>query len=158
MKALSLYPYYAMKILRGYKTIECRTWQTKYRGDLLICAGARETEGCISRHAVCVVNLRDIQRLQPGECEAAAILPEDYRPYYGWRIEDIRLIEPFPVRGRMSLFNVDHEVRVLCDINREREKAEAVFKNYYLPLIDPDGAESWKAVYGDAAFFFSKNS
>ena len=37
VKALSIYPEPVMDIFMGDKTIEYRTWQTDYRGDLLIC-------------------------------------------------------------------------------------------------------------------------
>ena len=40
MKALSIQNPYAHIILCGEKTIENRTWKTKYRGDLLICSSA----------------------------------------------------------------------------------------------------------------------
>ena len=34
MRTLSIKPYYATKILLGEKTIEVRSWQTPYRGDI----------------------------------------------------------------------------------------------------------------------------
>ncbi len=40
MKALSIKQPWAHYIASGQKTIETRTWETKYRGPLLICAGA----------------------------------------------------------------------------------------------------------------------
>lgn len=40
MKALSVQPYWATSILQKTKTVECRTWKTDYRGDLLICASS----------------------------------------------------------------------------------------------------------------------
>lgn len=42
MKALSIDPEYAMKIARGEKTIECRSWTTKYHGDIVICSSAKK--------------------------------------------------------------------------------------------------------------------
>jgi len=38
MHALSVKQSFASLIARGRKTKETRTWKTKYRGDLLICA------------------------------------------------------------------------------------------------------------------------
>ena len=40
MKALSVKPPYATQILMFMKTVECRSWKTDYRGDLLICASS----------------------------------------------------------------------------------------------------------------------
>lgn len=44
MKALSLNADFAMLVLLGKKTIECRTWRTNYRGDILICANAKKNQ------------------------------------------------------------------------------------------------------------------
>ena len=55
MKALSIHPEYAMNIVKGLKTVEVRTWTTKYRGDLLICATTKKGKGLISGHALGVV-------------------------------------------------------------------------------------------------------
>ncbi|GAH18321.1 unnamed protein product, partial [marine sediment metagenome] len=38
MRAISIKSPWWQKILSGEKTIETRTWRTKYRGDILICA------------------------------------------------------------------------------------------------------------------------
>ena len=37
MKAISIDSDYAALIAAGEKTVECRTWKTNYRGELLIC-------------------------------------------------------------------------------------------------------------------------
>ena len=42
MKALSIHPIYAMCIVTGQKTVECRSWTTSYRGDILICSTAKK--------------------------------------------------------------------------------------------------------------------
>ena len=61
MKALSIYPEPVMEIFLGYKTIEYRTWQTDYRGDLLICAGSKKQPGYVNGYAYFVVPLLDIR-------------------------------------------------------------------------------------------------
>ena len=45
----------------GDKTIEYRTWQTDYRGDLLICAGAKKEVGYVNGYAYFVVSLLDVR-------------------------------------------------------------------------------------------------
>lgn len=60
MKALSIHPVYAGLIWAGDKTIECRSWRTDYRGDLLICSTAKKIKDTIPGHALCVVTLADI--------------------------------------------------------------------------------------------------
>ncbi len=59
MKALSLRSDYALEVLNGDKTIEYRSWPTKYRGDLLICAAAHKIPKTIPGHALVVVRLKE---------------------------------------------------------------------------------------------------
>lgn len=62
MKALSLRSDYALDVLSGDKTIEYRSWPTKYRGDLLICATAHKIPKTIPGHALVVVRLKDVKK------------------------------------------------------------------------------------------------
>ncbi|MDO4990808.1 MAG: ASCH domain-containing protein [Eubacteriales bacterium] len=98
MKALSIYPEPVMEIFMGDKTIEYRTWQTDYRGDLLICAGSKKEPGFVNGYAYFVVSLLDI-RLEDGW--------DDDQRGYEWMLGAPRLIRPIPVRGRLFLFDVD---------------------------------------------------
>ena len=108
MKALSIMPEFAHEILIGEKIVEYRTWKTDYRGDLLICASSRKCKGTVSRHAVCVAKLVDIHI--DGYWEG--------KPEYGWDLEDIRLIKPFPVKGKLHIYEVDASlVEILASID-----------------------------------------
>ena len=100
MKALSIYPEPVMAIFMGDKTIEYRTWQTDYRGDLLICAGSKKEPGYVNGYAWFVVSLLDIRP------EDDSSLEEGVRGYE-WMLSAPRLIQPIPVRGRLFLFDVD---------------------------------------------------
>ena len=46
MKAISIKNPYATQILRGSKVIEYRSWDTKHRGDLLVCSKQRGDMKC----------------------------------------------------------------------------------------------------------------
>ena len=98
MKALSIYPEPVMEIFMGDKTIEYRTWQTDYRGDLLICAGAKKEVGYVNGYAYFVVSLLDVR---PSEGDW------DGNQMFDWILSAPRLIRPIPVRGRLYLFDVD---------------------------------------------------
>ena len=98
MKALSIYPEPVMEIFMGDKTIEYRTWQADYRGDLLICAGSKKEPGFVNGYAYFVVSLLDI-RPEDGV--------DDGQRGYEWMLGAPRLIRPIPVRGRLFLFDVD---------------------------------------------------
>ena len=89
---------YAAEIAVGDKPEEYRTWKTDYRGDLLICASTYNDGWEYPRgFALCVVNLYDIKWLEEDEC-------------YAWLLKDIRPVIPFPVKGRLHLYDVDDKL------------------------------------------------
>ena len=95
MKAISIKNPYATQILRGTKTIEYRSWDTKHRGDLLICSSANpKVPGMLSGYALCIVNL----------VETTYNRAEDI---YEWHLENVRKIKAFPVSGKLNFFDVD---------------------------------------------------
>jgi len=124
MKALSIRQPWAGLIAAQIKTIETRTWTTKYRGPLLIVAGRQIDEGARQRFlkagtpysvfpqgvAVAVVELVDCFQMADVH-EKAAMVPA--RPgLFGWRLELIAAIDkPFPVKGKLGLFEVEVDAR-----------------------------------------------
>lgn len=126
MKALSIRQPWAEFIVQGRKTIELRTWQTRYRGPLAIHASQTASEeSCVAygvdpttlaRGAlVGTVTLADIIMLDKESWEALRTEHMSLRPFpgpvFGWRLENPqRLPQPVPLWGRMSLFDVPDEV------------------------------------------------
>lgn len=90
MKALTLSPEYALAVAWGTKTIEYRTWQTAYRGDIIITSSSKLRHGTIPGHALCIAELFDITVRKDGVFE--------------WNLRNIRLINPIPIKGRLSLW------------------------------------------------------
>ena len=134
MKALSIYPDPVMEIFMGLKNIEYRTWQTDYRGDLLICAGSKKEPGYVNGYAYFVVSLLDIR---PEDS-----LDEDRRGYE-WLLGAPRLIRPIPVRGRLFLFDVDDalihyieggDLGAYTTRQKENEFRKAYAKEYLEPI------------------------
>lgn len=108
MKALTIHPYYVHMIWFEQKTIEVRTWQTKHRGDILICSSREMMHGTIPGYALCVAELVNVRPLKKADMDAAYLPDEDYRKgLYAWELENIRTIQPIPVRGKPGLFDVD---------------------------------------------------
>lgn len=105
MKALSLKQPYANLIAQGKKTIETRKWSTKYRGDIVICAsksGVGEPKGV----ALCIVEVYDVCDMQ--KCHEKEACIECYPKAKAWMIRNLRVFkEPFPVKGQLSLFDID---------------------------------------------------
>ncbi|BAK45559.1 ASCH domain-containing protein [Eggerthella sp. YY7918] len=131
MKALSLRPEWAMPVLLGWKTVECRTWQTNYRGDLLICASSKPCVGAIAGHALCIVTLNGIEPFGAKHIEPAMLdgMPADS---YAWHLSNLRWIEPFAVKGKLHLFDVPDDL--IKEIPDSVCNAEAL-RTYYEPLI-----------------------
>lgn len=130
MKALSLHPDNAAAVAWGDKLVEYRTWQTKYRGPLLICASAKRQPGFVAGYALCVMNLEGIYHFPDGS--------------YGWRFPPFPTglsyhIEPVAVKGRQRLFNVDdaliHPVGWEKQGQVDRAQAAEWFAKVYRPLI-----------------------
>lgn len=137
MKALTVRQPFPALIMAGLKTLESRTWDTKFRGELLICAGKtahslfREYDVPAQRlvldnyyapkyydvpkefmlrdgQACCVVDVTDV-RLMTREDETLACC-DWYPDAYVFVLENIRLVEPFEVRGRLNFFEVDDKL------------------------------------------------
>lgn len=105
MKALSVRQPWASLIAEGTKTIELRRWRTAYRGPLLICAANRPYNGLPTGVALAVVMLSDIRPATLMDTKAACCPPELNEQ--AWILADVRTVKPFPVKGRLSLFEVE---------------------------------------------------
>lgn len=114
MRALSVQQPWAGLIASGRKPVELRTWTTRYRGPLMICAGLRvdargaawairEPRGV----ALCVVDLVDVRVATAHDADAACFDPTALgREVFAWVLADVRRVAPFAVSGRLGLFVV----------------------------------------------------
>ena len=104
-KCLSVRQPWASLILSGKKTVEVRTWSTKYRGPLVICASkfpkiSSQPTGC----AVCVVDLIDVRPITQDDA-AAACCDVDPSREFAWVLSSPRAIPSLPfVSGRLGIF------------------------------------------------------
>jgi hypothetical protein len=112
MRALSIRQPWAGLIVSGAKRLEVRSWPTKHRGPLLVCAGAAVDRNArhllagdeLRGHAIGVV---EVVGCRPGTAaDAEACGGFDPTGYYVWEFERPRAVEPFPVLGRLGLFDV----------------------------------------------------
>lgn len=134
MKALTLDPFFAMDVMECQKTVECRTWKTDYRGDILICSSAKKRKDTIPGHALCVVTLKDIVPFTKAHLKAACMFDYEYADgCYAWLLENVRLIYPFAVKGKLSLWNCEHDIKFFDGIHSAEEWDEFI-KTYYEPL------------------------
>lgn len=121
MKALSLKPPWAYWVRDKKKTIETRTWKTKYRGRVLICVSLAEdktatwvgqTNGWKPQReprgvAIALVTITDCRPMTKAD-ESAAMCPSE-PGRFAWTLEDIIPIKPVPIIGMLGLFRVPFE-------------------------------------------------
>lgn len=123
-KALSVKIPWAPLIASGHKTIELRTWNTKYRGPLLICSTARprksrdgilvpalDVETAFAAPAgvtLCIVTLADVRPATALDAQAACVEPDIDRDF-AWILEDRQYVPHVPFSGRLGLIDVDLE-------------------------------------------------
>jgi hypothetical protein len=114
VRALSVrQPWASLIATAGGKTVENRTWSTAHRGPLLICAGRRpDREAAAALIAsgvllpedqptgvtVCTVELVNVTRDHPS--------PWSIPGQWHWILTDPRPVDPFPLSGRLGLFEV----------------------------------------------------
>ena len=118
---LSVRQPWAELILSGRKTIEVRTWRTRYRGRLWLHAGRRvEREACevygFPNRQLAVGSLVgcvdvedcfgfDEQTWQALSLEHLNLVPFEKR-FVGWVLRNPRRIAPIPYRGALGLMKI----------------------------------------------------
>ncbi len=127
MKCLSIKQPWVELILRGKKTVEIRTWNTKFRGYFLIHASKGVDRGAISfynfdledltrGYIVGYADLTDVKVyrnrsmfLEDRENHLSLSTPNRY-PVYGFVLGDVHQIDPVKYLGRLGFFNVPEDI------------------------------------------------
>jgi len=104
MKALSIKQPWANLIAAGEKTIETRTWATDYRGPILI-VSSKTPKIEPAGFALAIADLVDCRPMTRQDESAARC--RIYPNAQSWVLRNIRKIHPFPVRGRLGLYDVE---------------------------------------------------
>ena len=123
MKALTIKQPWATLIIQGDKRFEFRSWQTKYRGELLIHAGKGIDKEAMKRLAKYLpaelpygkilgkVKLVDCIKMSPEFKELLLKENSDiytkssFQEKYGWQLSDIEVFEkPIEAKGHLSLW------------------------------------------------------
>jgi len=141
MKAISVQQPWAHMIFIGEKEYEYRSWSTDHRGDLLICSSANpKIEDTISGHALCIVNVTDVIQVTRKNYRELQLDEPPLRgeKLFAWKLEDLRIIKPFPVKGKLNFYYVDDEQIEIIDDGSdslsEKEAAE-LYKKHIEPLL-----------------------
>ena len=95
------------------KTIEVRTRNTNYRGDLLICSSAKPVDpwGRYLAGVTCgFVELYGVKPVEEFTAEdwAATCIPESERPRkgFGWLMRNPRRVVEMPIKGQLGVYNL----------------------------------------------------
>ena len=122
MKALSILQPWAWLIVNGWKPVENRTWQTRFRGPLLIHAGkrwGREQRDDLAWVRLCFPHIHLPAEFELGGIVGSATVTDcvsdmDSRWFfgpYGFVLSDPRAFNRVvPCKGALGLFNVPPEV------------------------------------------------
>ena len=118
IKTLSVKQPWAWAIANGFKTIETRTWIPNHRGDILIVASLKPDklflDWLISQRgdgiladieygkAIAIADLLECRPMTRAD-EARALCPT-YPGAFAWVLRNVRKIEPYPVKGRLGLY------------------------------------------------------
>ena len=127
MKVLTIKQPWATLIMQGDKRFEFRSWQTKYRGELLIHAGKGIDKEAVKRLAKYLpenipsgkilgkVKLADCIKMSPEFKEMLLKENKDiytkssFEEKYGWQVTDIEVFKvPIEAKGHLSLW--DYEI------------------------------------------------
>ena len=128
MNVLTIKQPWATLIMQGNKRFEFRSWQTKYRGELLIHAGKGIDKEAVKRLANYLpkelpqgkilgkVTLVECIKMTP-EFKEELIKENSYiytkssfQENYGWQLEDVYVFnEPIDAKGHLSLWVYDLE-------------------------------------------------
>ncbi len=62
---------------------------------------------------------------------------------FAWILNDIRVIKPFPIKGKLSLCECDHEIEYIERVNESDEKNDQICDEYFEPLVYKGDREEW---------------
>jgi len=124
MKVITIKEPYATLIKEGYKEYEFRTWKTSYRGDILIHSAKSYDKNNLDRFkdknlkynmgkiiakatiTDCIEVDEKIKKelLNKDKKVYKNLSKERDKPLYGFKIENIEIIEPIEVKGQLGLW------------------------------------------------------
>lgn len=125
MKALSIHAPYIYEILSGKKKEEYRTWKPRELGRIVLCSSAKRYPGFVSGYALCTVEIKEIKEY-PHQGPNGKML-------YGWLLKNVQYIEPFFVKGKLHLFDIDDDLVKPLHLSKKE-----YFQKVYCPLAEPE--------------------
>ena len=155
MRALSFRQPRAEQIVRGEKTVDIRTWQVSYRGDLAVHASSRRRDGrcrqlgfdpaalaygaLIGLVQLVEIEAVDQDRYQALRSQHLGDAPFPGSPCYAWHLAHPRRFnEPIPKSGKMRIFRVELTVDPGGIEPRGKRRGREPYRVRPLPEPDPE--------------------
>lgn len=115
-RVLSVRQPWASLIASGKKTIELRSWSTRFRGAVLIISGVAVWRGADDYEigprgvSLCIVDLIDCRAVAAGDAVSACLAPP---PGFDVALvlANARPVERVPVKGRLGLYRLPDDLR-----------------------------------------------
>ena len=130
MKAISIRPEWAHLIFCGLKSVEVRTWRVEAPCELLMCTSARSCRYFPGGYAVGVIHVSECVPFTEDMLDAAMMEEMPGKPSCGWVIDACWACEPFPVKGKLRIYDVPGPEGGLRCLDTSEEVYEA-----HRPLI-----------------------
>lgn len=112
-------------VLYGVKTIEVRSKNTSYRGDIMVCSSAKpEIAGLESGVTLGLVELYDVKPVSEftaEDWENTRIPPEKRKNItkgYGWLMRNPRRVVEFPIKGQLGIYNLVYTKDIITEYPR----------------------------------------
>lgn len=129
MKVITIKQPWATLIAEGIKEYEFRTWNTKYRGDILIHAGKSIDKKALERFKEyhleyptgCIIAKAKLtDSIYVDEKFVKEVVPKNPLVYkgliekndwdgYGFKLEEVKKINPIYLNGKLSLWDYDYK-------------------------------------------------
>lgn len=138
MKAISIRNPWAYDIFCGVKPYEFRTWNTTFRGDLLICSSANpKIKGTFCGCALVVCTLSDVTQVNKNNYKNFDIdKPNSDQKLYAWHLTNFRIIKPFKVKGKLGFYEVSDKLIEFIDFNSFNEdECDQFYLKYFVPFL-----------------------
>lgn len=125
MKALSIRQPWAELIRIGEKSMEIRSWRTKYRGKLLICSSkSKEEQNDFNKKflrgfSICVVELEDVIIFEEKHQKFACTTHREN--LFAWKFKLLYEVKPISISGKLGIFEVDHNFDNVKNDNFSKE-------------------------------------
>ena len=133
MKVITIKQPFASLIVLGIKKYECRTWKTKYRGDILIHAGKGVNKKAMEKFAYlnlsypsgCILakaTLTDCiemdstmrEKLQEeNKIVYSRVISDTSWKGYAFKLENVEKVVPVSIKGHLSLWDYDENIERL---------------------------------------------